>query len=134
VVNASRPGVIFVYGKTGCGKQIEKFNLKDDTGVGQVCLGSRFGRLGWGFQFAFCYGHGNNVRRPSVGASGQKRKGKPWVRAVECQLGWAIFHKSRMWEILGLAVGVAFRITRVWEISVKTVGFGRLASHGVQAT
>jgi hypothetical protein len=83
-----------------------------------------------GVQVAFCYGHGNIGRRSSTGASGQKRKGKPWVWASGCQLGWAIFHKSRMWAILGLAVGVAFRNTRVRETSGKTVGFGPLAPHG----
>ena len=98
--------MVFCLGKSGCGEQNKTFNLMDVTGVGMVCLGSRFGRLGVsGFQVAFCYGHGNNVRRPSVGASGQKRKGKPWVWTVGCQLGWAIFHKSRMWAILGKGGG-----------------------------
>ena len=45
MVNASRPSVIFCCGKTGCEEQNEKFNLMDVSGVGQVCLGSRFGRF-----------------------------------------------------------------------------------------
>ena len=80
MVNASRPGVIFCCRKIGCEEHNEKFNLRDVTGVGQVCLGSRFGRLGYG---------GSRLRsamatgiRPSVGASERETLGVGvWVPA-----------------------------------------------------
>jgi hypothetical protein len=81
VVNASRPGVIFCCGKTGHGEQIKRFNLKDVTGVGQVCLGSRFGRLGvLGFQVAFCYGHWETTLGGCLGKGnlGCGRLGASW--------------------------------------------------------
>ena len=80
MVNASRTGIIFCRGKTGRGEQNEKFNLKDVTGVGQVCLGSRFGRLGvWGYRLRSSMA---TVRRHSVCASERETLGVGvWVPA-----------------------------------------------------